>query len=190
MVFGGPAGMVIGGALMNGGLSYIQQKATTGKVNWGQVGIQAAIGGALGGLGAIGTAGRAGAEAEQIALASNTTRLAARADELHSVLDPIAQTSRTSAVLGTTSSEGSAVDVLAGGVRDLSPAQRALANPGDRLARLAGAHAEPTALKAASEASLTPRAIATTWDICPSCKSLLEESGATLTGPRTAVWPQ
>ena len=60
-VFGGPAGMVIGGALMNGGLSYIQQKATTGKVDWGQVGVQAAIGGALGGLGpAIGFAGRAG----------------------------------------------------------------------------------------------------------------------------------
>jgi RHS repeat-associated protein len=52
MVFGGPAGMVVGGALMSGGLSYIQQKATTGKVDWGNVIKDAAIGGALGGLGA------------------------------------------------------------------------------------------------------------------------------------------
>jgi hypothetical protein len=80
------------------------------------------------------------------------------------------------------------VDVLAGGVRDLSPAQRALAGPGDRLGRLPGAHAEITALTKAADEGLMPRAIATSWDICDNCQKALTKAGAVLTGPRTAVW--
>jgi tRNA(Arg) A34 adenosine deaminase TadA len=116
--------------------------------------------------------------------APQTTRLAARADEIHGALDPIAQTRRTTAVMSTR--EGG--DVLAGGVRDLTPAQRALARPGDVLGRLRGEHAEITALKAAGEAGLTPRGIATTTNICPTCRSALEQAGATITGPRSAWW--
>lgn len=112
-------------------------------------------------------------------------RLGGRADEIYGALDPIARTRRTTAVLGTR--EGP--DVLAGGARDLSPAQRALARPGDVLGRAPGQHAEITALKAASEAGLTPRGIATTTRICPSCQAAIEESGATITGPTTAWWP-
>jgi tRNA(Arg) A34 adenosine deaminase TadA len=79
-------------------------------------------------------------------------------------------------------------DVLAGGVRDLTPAQRALAGPGDVIGRLPGEHAEITALKAAGEAGLTPQGIVTTTNICPACQSALEEAGATITGPRSAWW--
>lgn len=110
--------------------------------------------------------------------------LAARADELHGALDPIAQTRRTTAVMGTRQG----TDVLAGGARDLSPAQRALAGPGDVLGRLPGEHAAITALKAAGEAGLTPQGIATTTNICPACRAALEEAGATITGPRSAWW--
>lgn len=52
-------------------------------------------------------------------VAANTGRLTSREDELSGVLDPIARNSRTSAVLGTRQGKG----VLAGGGRDLSPAQ-------------------------------------------------------------------
>jgi hypothetical protein len=117
-------------------------------------------------------------------LAPNTTRLASRADDLHGALDPIAQTRRTTAVMGTRQGP----DVLAGGVRDLTPAQRAMARPGDVLGRLPGEHAEITALKAAGEAGLTPQGIATTTNICPACRVALEEAGATVTGPRSAWW--
>jgi hypothetical protein len=40
------------GALMSGGASVIQQKASTGDVDWGKVGVDAAIGGVMGGASA------------------------------------------------------------------------------------------------------------------------------------------
>jgi RHS repeat-associated protein len=53
---GGPVGMVIigaaSGALVSGGVSVIQQKASTGDVVWGEVGVDAAIGGVMGGAAA------------------------------------------------------------------------------------------------------------------------------------------
>nr|WP_256415673.1 RHS repeat-associated core domain-containing protein [Frigoribacterium sp. CFBP 13712] len=53
---GGPVGMVLigaaSGALVSGGASVIQQKATTGDVDWGKVGVDAAIGGVMGGAAA------------------------------------------------------------------------------------------------------------------------------------------
>jgi hypothetical protein len=113
-----------------------------------------------------------------------TARLRARADELHGALDPRAQRGRTSAVLSTR--EGR--DVLAGGVRDLDLTQRALARGDDLLGRLPGAHAVETALGTAARAGLTPRAIETTTNISPACQALLKESGATITGPRSAWW--
>ena len=84
-------------------------------------------------LAALGGAATAGTDALDAA-----GSLASRVDELQGALDPIAQNSRTSAVLST--EEGT--DILASGGRDLSPAQRALANEGDILARSPGAHAE------------------------------------------------
>ncbi|MEA2188567.1 MAG: hypothetical protein QOK16_3578 [Solirubrobacteraceae bacterium] len=131
-----------------------------------------AIGGRLG-------AGRLPSHADE------TARLTARADELKSVMDPIAQKQRTVAVLGT--DEG--VDVLgAGAKRDLDPAQRALARDGEVTAKLKDAHAEETVLHEASQRGLTPRDIGTSRDICGPCQAMLEDAGATITGPRSASW--
>jgi hypothetical protein len=53
---GGPVGMVVigaaSGALMSGGVSVIQQKATTGGVDWGKVGV---MGAAAAGAGVLAT---------------------------------------------------------------------------------------------------------------------------------------
>ncbi|MBD8704985.1 RHS repeat-associated core domain-containing protein, partial [Frigoribacterium sp. CFBP 13712] len=52
---GGPAGVALlaaSGAMLSGGISIASQKATTGEVDWGRVGVDAAIGGVGGGLGA------------------------------------------------------------------------------------------------------------------------------------------
>jgi hypothetical protein len=111
---------------------------------------------------------------------------ASRVEQLQGVLDPIAQNSRTSAVLNT--QEG--IDVLASGGRDLSPAQRALANEGDLLARMPGAHAEVTALEGAFKAGLSPSEMAVSRLICPECQAFIENSGGTISpGGTGATWP-
>jgi hypothetical protein len=115
--------------------------------------------------------------------AEGVPSVVARADELARALDPIAQTHRTAAVLRT-----NAGDVLGGGGRDLSPAQRALAGAGDRLATFPQAHAEPTVLREALQQGLTPLELGTSRLICPPCQSIIEEFGGTITGPRTASW--
>lgn len=121
---------------------------------------------------------------EPAGVAANTARLEGRAAELSNALDPIAQSRRTSAVLSTR--EGA--DVLAGGARDLSPAQRALAGQGDVIARGPGLHAEVTAVNGARQAGLTPQGIGVSRPICAACQAFLEESGATITSPTSAWW--
>ncbi len=81
--------------------------------------------------------------------------------------------------------------IVAGGARDLNPAQRsAVEAAGEIPARLPGKHAEITALHEAARRGLTPQAIATSWDICEECAEAIIKSGGRLTGPRTAVWPR
>ncbi|MGL6236357.1 MAG: hypothetical protein ACRC20_13545 [Segniliparus sp.] len=140
----------------------------------------------------LGITGRNGgkvadAEAEQ-------ARLAARARDLHSRLvnaktgkpDVRAQNSRTSAAMST--KEGK--DVLAGGGRDLNPAQRAAAGPNDVVAMQPGAHAEVTAINGARDAGLTPSQIAVSRPICDNCGTAIEESGGTVLPDRMgATWP-
>jgi RHS repeat-associated protein len=121
--------------------------------------------------------------AATFAPAARGTGLAGRAAEIHGVLDPIAQTQRTTAVLQT-----SAGRIIAGGARDLSPAQRALLGSGEIAARLPGAHAEVTALSAARALGATPEAMAVTRAICPQCAAAIEGSGGTITSPTRAIW--
>lgn len=191
---GGPVGLALigaaSGALLGGGISIASQKATTGQVNWGQVLRDGAIGGATGALGgaAFGAAAKAAQTYASSARFGQQAALVNRADELHGALDPIAASQRTSAVLRTTDEAGETVDVLAAGGRDLIPAQRAVARPGDVLARSPGEHAEVTALKEAAEQGLQPSGIAASRPFCGNCRVRLEESGATITGPRTAGW--
>jgi Cytidine and deoxycytidylate deaminase zinc-binding region len=110
--------------------------------------------------------------------------LAERAAQIHGALDPIAQAQRTTAVLRTT-----AGDIVAGGARDLTPAQRALLGPGEIAARAPGVHAEATALGEAARMGATPLEMAVTRVICPQCAAAIEASGGRLTSPTTVVWP-
>lgn len=110
--------------------------------------------------------------------------LAERAREVHSVLDPIAQGKRTTAVLRT---DGG--DIISGGRRDLSPAQRALQREGEILAKKPGVHAETVkVLEEALCRGLIPIALEVTRDICSHCLEYLHGLGATITGPRSALW--
>jgi RHS repeat-associated protein len=111
--------------------------------------------------------------------------LSERATEIHKVLDPIAFEMRTTAVLETDIGR-----IIAGGARDLTPAQRALVGPGEIAARAPGVHAEITALDKAANIGATPSQLAVTRDICPVCASVIESLGGRLTSPKTAVFPR
>ena len=140
------------------------------------------LGGGIGGVGG-GLGARTGPSH-----ADEATRLTQQADDVHSVLDPIAAKQRTTAALGT--DEG--VDVVGGGAkRDLTPAQRdAVRDMGSEPAKLKDAHAEVTAMHRADELGLTKRDMGTSRDICPGCQQAIEDSGGRVTGPRTAEWPR
>lgn len=54
---GGPVGIALmagSGALLAGGISTVSQKAQTGQVDWGKVGVDALVGGAMGAAGGVG----------------------------------------------------------------------------------------------------------------------------------------
>jgi len=160
-------------------------KHTKGSFPWKGILIGAGVATAL--LCAVATDG-AGAFVclELVEAAEDTGGLASRVDELNGVLDAIAQNSRTTAVMST--EEGT--DILASGGRDLSPAQRALANEGDILARSPGAHAEITALEAAEKAGLTPSELAVSRPICAACQAAIEFAGGMINDDLLgAYWP-
>ncbi|HZM98110.1 MAG TPA: RHS repeat-associated core domain-containing protein, partial [Pyrinomonadaceae bacterium] len=122
----------------------------------------------------------------RMARAARARALAGRAQQVHEVLDPIAQEMRTTAAMATR--EGKTV-VGGGAAKDLTKAQRAALGPGEVAAKLPGAHAEVTVMNHAAENGLTPTAIGVTRDICPVCAAAIESTGGMLTGPRTAIWP-
>jgi hypothetical protein len=126
---------------------------------------------------AVGTEGAA-------IVANGTEALAARAKQVHSVLDKIAQRHRVTAVLDT-----SAGRIVASGGRDLDNAQKTLLLKAEIAGKLKDAHAEITALETARELGAMPRAMAVTKTICPQCVVAIEASGGTLTSPTTVVWP-
>lgn len=118
---------------------------------------------------------------------SEATRLTDTATRYHSALDPIAQNMRTTGAMSTR--EGT--DLIASGKRDLTPAQRALVQPGEQLAKNPSLHAETTLIEAAKAAGLTPQQIAVTRLICPDCTTAIVESGGTiLPGGLGAAWPK
>lgn len=174
-------GVVSGGVI--GGAGDLANQAVSGEpIDWTNVGISTVVGAATGGLGAKVTSLSSGPRT----VANEADRLATRVDEFHSVLDPIAQNSRTTTVMSTR--EG--VDVVASGGRDLSPIQRSLAQEGDVLGKLPTAHAEMTALDAASKHGLTPAQIGVSRPICPACQAgIVESGGEIMPGSMGAVWP-
>jgi len=110
--------------------------------------------------------------------------LATRAREVHSVLDPIAQTQRTTAVLQTNTCR-----IVAGGGRDLTPAQRALLGANEVAAQCPGAHAEVTALGCAQERGLTPQMMVGSRAMCKDCVEAIKAAGGQVIDAFTAVWP-
>ncbi len=115
---------------------------------------------------------------------SASAQVASKAQAIHDVLNPIAQNRRTTAVLRTAT-----CDIAAGGGRDLTPAQRAVARSVEAVpSALPNAHAEVTAITHAQENGLIPKMIEVTRDICPACAAFIESSGGTITGPRSAKW--
>ncbi|WP_237075610.1 DUF2339 domain-containing protein [Mycobacteroides abscessus] len=118
---------------------------------------------------------------------AEAARLTDTATRYHSALDPIAQNMRTTGAMSTR--EGA--DLIASGKRDLTPAQRALVQPGEQLAKNPGLHAETTLIEAAKATGLTPQQIAVTRAICPECTTAIVESGGTiLPGGLGATWPK
>jgi RHS repeat-associated protein len=130
-----------------------------------------------------------GVEAYQARRALQAARaveaLAARATQVHEVLDPIARNHRTAACLLTRAGR-----IVGGGVEDLSPAQRALLGSGEIAAKLRGAHAEITVLQRARELGVRPEVLAASRPFCPECVAAIRASGGRLLSPTTAIWPR
>jgi RHS repeat-associated protein len=136
------------------------------------------------GAAAASAAPAAAAAAPAAPAAPVTAALEARVAAVHSVLDPIAAARRTTAAVQTSSG----TRVLAAGGRDLAPIQRAVAEPGEVLARKPKLHGEMTALDEVATSGESPVAIAASRPFCPQCAAAIEMSGGRLTSPTTAVW--
>ncbi|WP_430733402.1 hypothetical protein [Ectothiorhodospira lacustris] len=170
--------LVGGGAsvLMGGAIRYISSGG-----NWDAVfdAKAIAVDAALGAVGA-GLASKATA----LYQSARSAGLANQANRVHGVLDPIAQGRRTTAVLST--SEGR---IVAGGARDLTPAQREVARSlGLDTAKQAGVHAEVTAIQQAQQQGAKLTAMETTRTICPSCTAFIGATGGQISGT-SVVWP-
>lgn len=114
--------------------------------------------------------------------AAATDQLAAKVNQVHEALDPIAQNSRTTAALRT-----NAGDIIGGGGRDLTPAQRTIvAKNGDIAAKLPGAHAEQTVLRAAESTGAKPTLLKTSRPMCQTCQDLIKKMGGIITNATTA----
>lgn len=142
---------------------------------------KSAIVGAVAVTVAMVAAGRAGGPAP--AVSAEEAGLRTLAQEVGKAGGFWARLTQTVSVLRT--AEGPLL--VGGGVRDLTPAQRTLANAmGLVPVRLAGVHAEGTVLEGAAKAGLTPLFGATTRAICWVCErdivgGVLSNSGGQLT---------
>ncbi len=135
-------------------------------------------------LGVIGVKAGIAAVRSGPALAKDAT--AALAKKVHSVLDPIAQKQRATAVLSTDKAT-----LVGSGVRDLSPTQKTLATQlGLQPTKKAGAHAEVTVIDAAKKIGAKPSSLSVAGQkICSSCATRITESGGRLIDDSTAIWP-
>ena len=91
--------------------------------------------------------------------------LAKRADQIQAVLDPIAQSKRTTAV-GTTAD---GMTLVASSEKNLSPAQRAALGANETAVSGIG-HAEETLINAADELGTTLTDIGASRPMCPYCQ--------------------
>ncbi|GID31902.1 hypothetical protein Abr02nite_68850 [Paractinoplanes brasiliensis] len=106
--------------------------------------------------------------------ACDVPRLGRSAERINGSLDPIARSQRDTVVMSTDNGP----DLVASGVRDIDPRQRAAMGGSELEARLPGHHAEVTANERAKDLGLSPRALSSyPHAICPACRQYLEEEG-------------
>ena len=148
-----------------------------GNLDWAFRGMPPTLGGGAGGIGSVGR-GLARAEASTAGASASRTR------DVHNALDPIAQSRRTTVVLETTRGR-----IIASGGRDLNPAQRAGALPGETVARGPGLHAEITALGHARAIGADAISMTASRPICSDCADHIRSTGGVLTSVTRAVWP-
>ena len=107
-----------------------------------------------------------------------------KVEAIHGVLDDVAATKRTTAVLET--DQGT---LAAGGARDLTPAQRETARAvGATPVRSPGEHAEITVLKHAAETGATPKVLESSRAFCSDCRTYIQIAGGILETAFRAVW--
>ncbi|MBU3922105.1 MAG: RHS repeat-associated core domain-containing protein, partial [Alphaproteobacteria bacterium] len=98
--------------------------------------------------------------------------MSARVDEIHNILDPIAQKMRTTATATTASGR----TFVASSENLLSPAQRSALTLDEQAASGIG-HAEMTAINAAEEAGETVVGVAASRQFCPACEAEIKKRG-------------
>jgi hypothetical protein len=128
----------------------------------------------------------AGEVADELLIAAEEA--AEMAGRLSSELkDPIAEASRTSAVIGAVTADGSMIGAAAGGGRNLSGAQQALAEAMDLISVVLGGgdHAEGKLLEIGSDALMA--VISASRPFCGICTQRLIEAGFSVIGPSTAI---
>jgi RHS repeat-associated protein len=172
------------GAATSAAISAGSQYATTGSVNVGKVGQDAAVGAVLGGV-----AGAAVKGAQIATAVRSASQAAQQAKAAHQTLDPIAQSMRTTAVAG----QGSAKVATGSGTNALTKAQGNVAEGFGATAskfRGAGVHAEPKALSELAKSGGKGDAyIGASRPFCPTCAGSIKEAGGAITGPATAIIP-
>jgi RHS repeat-associated protein len=123
-----------------------------------------------------------GGGADDAAEGAGKSALKSRADEIHSLLDPVAQRFRTTAVVRARGADGAEVLVVASSNRVLAPAQKAGLRGGEIAAEGTG-HAEVTALQTAKAMGLQPLEVAASRPICGPCAEAIRDAGAIPVSP-------
>jgi hypothetical protein len=102
-----------------------------------------------------------------------------RAEELHSLLNPIARVMRTTAVLDAVDALGNKISLVASSRNTVGPAIRNALNVGEIAVKglTPRMHAEDKLLTAAGQLDLTPTAIYISRASCSACAALLSRFG-------------
>ena len=109
--------------------------------------------------------------------------LAGRAEEIHGALHPIAQTMRTTAVADVTNSGGTISRLVSSSENSLSPAQRAVLQPGETAVSGSG-HAEQTILNHAMQNGQVVNSMGVSRAPCAICAQMLKDAGVDVAGPK------
>jgi RHS repeat-associated protein len=114
---------------------------------------------------------------------AKTVNLGERAQQVHAVLDPIAQRMRTTAVAEVTNADGTVRTLVSSSRPTLGPAQRGALNPGEVPVSGAG-HAEQTILNSAQQNGQVVNSMGVTRTPCLDCAQRLQQAGVRVERPQ------